>query len=82
MTTNHYESTGSYTVEMVGEQRRLFRLKRSSNGGMDLASAVENSLLAFINDSEYYPLPVIKCMLNNIVLWSCNSYCLVKKDAV
>lgn len=64
MTTNHYESTGSYTVEMVGEQRRLFRLKRSSNGGMDLANAVENSLLAFINDSEYYPLPIIKCVLN------------------
>ena len=48
--TNHYESKGTYTVEMVGEKRRLLHLRRSS-AGTDLSEAVENSLLAFINHS-------------------------------
>ena len=47
--TNHYESKGSYTVELVG-QRRLLR-KRSANP-VDLSNAVESSLLSFINQSE------------------------------
>ena len=50
LVTNHYESKGSYTVELVGQQRRLLRLRRSS--GVDLSGAVENSLLAFINHSK------------------------------
>ena len=29
--TNHYEAQGSYTVELVGEQRRLMRLRRSDD---------------------------------------------------
>ena len=47
--TNHYESQGAYTLELVG-QRRL-RRKRSDNS-VDLSNAVESSLLAFINHSE------------------------------
>ena len=47
--TNHYESKGSYTLELVG-QRRL-RRKRSENPG-DLSNAVESSLLSFINQSK------------------------------
>ena len=50
--TNHYESKGSYTVELVGQQRRLLRLRRSS--GVDLSGAIENSLLAFINHSKCF----------------------------
>ena len=50
MKTNHYESKGSYTLELVG-QRRLLRRKRSK-GNADWSNAVENSLLAFINESE------------------------------
>ena len=50
MKTNHYESKGSYTLELVG-QRRLLRQRRSK-GSADWSNAVENSLLAFINESE------------------------------
>ena len=50
MKTNHYESKGSYTLELVG-QRRLLRQRRSK-GNADWSNAVENSLLAFINESE------------------------------
>ena len=48
--TNHYESKGGYTLELVG-QRRL-RRKRSADP-VDLSNAVESSLLAFINHSEF-----------------------------
>ena len=57
--TNHYESKGTYTVEMVGEQRRLLRLRRSSDN-TDFSEAVENSLLAFINNSMFYQLLLLK----------------------
>ena len=50
MKTNHYESKGSYTLELVG-QRRLLR-RRRSEGNADWSNAVENSLLAFINQSK------------------------------
>ena len=50
MKTNHYEAKGSYTLEFVG-QRRLLR-RRRSEGNIDWSNAVENSLLAFINQSE------------------------------
>ena len=50
MKTNHYESKGTYTLELVG-QRRLLR-RRRSEGNADWSNAVENSLLAFINQSE------------------------------
>ena len=47
--TNHYESKGSYTLELVGQQR--LRRKRSKTP-VDLSNAVESSLLSFINQSE------------------------------
>ena len=47
--TNHYESKGSYTLELVGQQR--MRRKRSKNP-LGLSNAVESSLLSFINQSE------------------------------
>ena len=46
--TNHYESKGTYVVELVGEKRRLLRLRRS----VDEDNYVETSLLAFINQSK------------------------------
>ena len=49
--TNHYESKGTYTCELVGEQRRLLRRRRSDNS-IRLGEHVENSLLAFINKSK------------------------------
>ena len=54
MKTNHYESKGSYTLELVG-QRRLLRQRRSERN-IDLSNAFESSLLAFINQSELYYL--------------------------
>ena len=56
MKTNHYESEGSYTLELVG-QRRLLRQRRSGDP-MDLTQAVESSLLAFINHSKYFGKPL------------------------
>ena len=50
MKTNHYESKGSYTLELVG-QRRLLRRRRSERN-IDLSNVFESSLLAFINQSE------------------------------
>ena len=54
MKTNHYESKGSYTLELVG-QRRLLRQRRSERN-IDLSNAFESSLLAFINQSELHYL--------------------------
>jgi HEAT repeat protein len=51
MKTNHYESKGTYVCELVGEQRRLLRRRRSDNG-IRLGEHVENSLLAFINKTR------------------------------
>lgn len=50
MKTNHYESKGSYTLKLVGQQR-LLRTKRNADN-VDLAEATESTLLAFINHSE------------------------------
>ena len=49
--TNHYEAQGSYTVEMVGEQRRLMRLRRSDDR-IHEDDQVEHSLLGYINESK------------------------------
>ena len=49
--TNHYESKGTYVCELVGEQRRLLRRRRSDDV-IGLGEHVENSLLAFINKSK------------------------------
>ena len=54
MKTNHYESTGTYICELVGEQRRLKRDKRSDDS-MNPEEYVETSLLAFINKSKSLP---------------------------
>ena len=51
--TNHYESQGSYTLELVGQQR-LLRTKRAADY-VDLSEAAESSLLAFINHSKLQP---------------------------
>ena len=53
MKTNYYESTGNYSLELVG-QRRLLRFRRSE-GNVDMSNAIESSLLAFINQSELKP---------------------------
>ena len=50
MKTNHYESKGSYTLELVGEQR-LLRTKRAADY-VDLSEVAESTLLAFINHSK------------------------------
>ena len=52
MKTNHYESKGSYTLELVG-QRRLLR-HRKSKRNIDSSNVFESSLLAFINQSELH----------------------------
>jgi hypothetical protein len=49
--TNHYESKGTYVCELVGEQRRLLRRRRSDDV-IGLGEHVENSLLAFINKTR------------------------------
>ena len=54
MKTNHYESKGSYTLELVG-QRRLLR-HRKSKRNIDSSNVFESSLLAFINQSELHLL--------------------------
>ena len=46
--TNHYESKGTYVVQLVGEKRHLLSLTRS----VDEDNYVETSLLAFINQSK------------------------------
>ena len=51
MKTNHYEAEGTYTVELVGEQRRL-RRRRRSDDYVNPEEHVEHSLLAFINHSK------------------------------
>ena len=53
MKTNHYESKGSYTLELVGQQR-LLRTKRAADY-VDLSEAAESTLLAFINHSKLQP---------------------------
>ena len=53
MKTNHYESNGSYTLELVGQQR-LLRAKRAADY-VDLSEAAESTLLAFINHSKLQP---------------------------
>ena len=58
--TNHYETEGSYTLELVG-QRRLLRQRRSAYG-VDLTNAVQNSLLAFINHSKSTQLLVVRAL--------------------
>ena len=65
--TNHYESKGTYTVEIVGEKRRQLRLRRSS-AGTDLSEAVENSLLAFIKC--YYERLLLMKVLNIMILYT------------
>ena len=50
--TNHYESKGSYTLELVG-QRRLLRHRRSERS-IASNNVFESSLLAFINQSELH----------------------------
>ena len=54
--TNHFEAEGSYTVELVGEQRRLLRRRRSIR---DTSNSVETSLMAYVNQSKYHIDPVI-----------------------
>ena len=53
MKTNHYESQGSYTLELVGQQR-LLRTKRAADY-VDLSEVAESTLLAFINHSKLQP---------------------------
>ena len=53
MKTNHYESQGSYTLELVGQQQ-LLRAKRTADY-VDLSEAAESTLLAFINHSKLHP---------------------------
>ena len=53
MKTNHYESNGSYTLELVGQQR-LLRTKRAADY-VDFSEAAESTLLAFINHSKLQP---------------------------
>ena len=53
MKTNHYESKGSYTLELVGQQR-LLRTKRAADY-VDFSEAAESTLLAFINHSKLQP---------------------------
>ena len=50
MKTNYYKAEGTYTVELVGEQRRQRRWRRSFNP----EKHVEHSLLAFINHSKLW----------------------------
>ena len=50
MKTNHYESKGSYKVDLVG-QRRLLRHRRNVDH-IDMSNAVVSTLLSFINQSE------------------------------
>ena len=52
MKTNHFESKGSFVVELVDEQHRLMRQKRSENR-INHSEHVETSLLAFINKSKW-----------------------------
>ena len=60
--TNHYESQGAYTLELIG-QRRLRRKRRENP--VDLSNTVESSLLSFINHSEKTN---ITCTLFNRIL--------------
>ena len=53
MKTNHFESTGSYTMDLVG-QRRILRHVRSVEDHLELPNAVESSILAVSNRSELY----------------------------
>ena len=50
MKTNHFESQGSYTLELVGQQQ-LLRAKRAADY-VDLSEVAESTLLAFINHSK------------------------------
>ena len=77
MKTNHYESTGTYICELVGEQRRLKRDKRSDDS-MNPEEYVETSLLAFINKSKslhekHYPSNLYNDT-NNIALKECHTF--------
>ena len=53
MKTNNYEAKGSYTLELVGQQR-LLRAKRAADY-VDLSEAAESTLLAFVNHSKLQP---------------------------
>ena len=51
MKTNHYESKGSYSIDLVGQQRML-RNARSAEDYLEHSDMMESSMLAFINHSQ------------------------------
>ena len=53
MKTNRFESTGSYTMDLVGE-RRILRHARSVEDHLELPNSVESSILAVFNHSELH----------------------------
>ena len=53
MKTNHFESTGSYTMDLVG-QRRILRHTRSVEDHLALPNAVESSMLSVFNHCELH----------------------------
>ena len=64
MKTNHYESKGSYKVDLVG-QRRLLRHRRNADH-VDLSNAVVSTLLSFINQSELTNWYFVKMQVSSL----------------
>ena len=55
--TNHYSAKGSYTIELVGQQRLSRNRRHTERESTDI---VASTLLGFINQSEYFNSYVIQ----------------------
>lgn len=49
---NHFEAKGSYSLDLIGQQR-VSRRTRSTEDHLQLPEVVESNLLAFINHSKH-----------------------------
>ena len=77
MKTNHYESNGSYTLELVGQQQLL--LQKRDADYVDFSEAAESTLLAFINHSKFQPhfQTLSLCQKSHMELLSRQKKCLI-----
>ena len=60
---NHFEFTGSFTLQRVGEEQMLRTKRDAAVDHLELAEAVESTLLAFVNRSMCFNVYIILCLV-------------------
>ena len=49
---NHFEASGKYTLDLIGQRRLLRRQRRATVNHLELPEATESTLMAHIDHSE------------------------------